>query len=413
MPEKPIDSDTQSRFRLLIKAGVRINAEHSLKQVLTLTAEALREVIDAKYSAIGILDETGTTLTDFVTSGISDEKKAAIGDYPKGKGVLGTIITSPEPLRLDDVSQHPDSVGFPPNHPTMNSFLGLPVIGRNGPIGNLYLAEKVGGSQFTEEDQSIAVLFAAQVAVAVENARLYEGTNNLLNEIRELHTSREQFFSTINHELRNALTAVHGWSDLLLRKMGPTAPNSAREVFESAENTLELLDDLLFLNRIQQGRVVPAPRAFEGSETIEAVRKLLTETAHEKRVTIVFDPPSGEAECFSDPKQLEQLLTNLVAYAVRHCPPDSVVTLTMELKPDNDIIQIDVVYGGDPIDPDVQSILFEQYVQGDTSRERGTGLGLPLARSLARLLGGDVRVESNSNLGTRFCLALPRYFEQV
>jgi signal transduction histidine kinase len=408
MPEKPTDPEIRSRFQLLIQAGVRINAEHSLKQVLVLSAEFLRKIIDAQYSAIGILDETGSALSDFVTSGISDETIASIGDHPKGKGVLGTLITKPEPLRLENVHSHEDSVGFPKNHPDMKSFLGVPVNGREGPVGNLYLAEKIGGTEFTEEDESIAILFAAQVAVAVENARLYEGTNSLLTEIRELHTSREQFFSTINHELRNALTAVHGWSDLLLRKMGPTAPHAAREVFESAENTLELLDDLLFLNRIQQGRVVPAGREFDCEGIVESVRVLLTETAREKGVSIDSQSQPKDLECFSDPKRLEQLLTNLVAYAVRHCPDDSKVSIsTVGLEKES--VQIDVLYGGEPIDPEIQSILFEQYVPGDTSRERGTGLGLPLARSLARLLGGDVRVESNIDTGTRFCLTFPRY----
>lgn len=412
MDENQSEPDIQSRFRLLIQAGVRINAEHSLKQVLALTAESLREIIDARYAAIGILDETGTGLADFETSGISEESMKLIGDLPRGKGVLGTLINGPEPLRLDDISTHKDSVGFPKNHPPMKSFLGVPVIGRDGPLGNLYLSEKIGGSHFTEEDESIATLFASQVSVAVENARLYEGTNTLLKEIRELHTSREQFFATINHELRNALTAVHGWSDLLLRKMGPSAPNSAREVFESAENTLELLDDLLFLNRIQQGRVVPAGREFECKTIVDSVRALLTETAKEKGVSIRLDFESDGVECFSDAKQLEQLLTNLVAYAVRHCPGDGEVVIKLA-GTDNDELRIDVLYGGEPIDPGIQSILFDQYVPGDTSRERGTGLGLPLARGLARVLGGDIHVESSAPSGTHFCLMLPRYLEQT
>jgi signal transduction histidine kinase len=406
MPENLTDPEISSSFHLLIQAGVRINAEHSLKQVLALSSKFLRKIVDARYAAIGILDESGTSLSDFVTSGISIEEQKAIGNFPTGKGVLGTLISHPRPLRLADVKKHPDSVGFPKNHPPMKSFLGVPVTGRDGPIGNLYLSEKVDGADFTEEDESIAILFAAQVAVAVENARLYEGTNTLLTEIRELHTSREQFFATINHELRNALTAVHGWSDLLLRKMGPTAPKAAREVFESAENTLELLDDLLFLNRIQQGRVVPAGREFECKGIVESVKTLLTETAREKGVSIQSVYEKEELECFSDPRQLEQLLTNLVAYAVRHCPDDGEVTIsTTSVGKEN--IQIDVLYGGEPVDPDIQSILFDQYVSGDTSRERGTGLGLPLARALARLLGGDVVVESNKDAGTKFCLTFP------
>jgi signal transduction histidine kinase len=401
-----VPSQIPSRFERLVQAGIAISAQHTLQAVLSTVADSLRELVGARYAAVGILDETGKALSAFATSGVSDEEADRIGSFPTGRGVLGLLIHEPKPLRLGNIRDNPASVGFPDHHPEMRSFLGVPVMGRNGPMGNLYVTEKIGADEFTEQDEAVATMFAAQVAVAVENARLYEETSRLLSEIRELHTSREQFFATINHELRNALTAVHGWSDLLLRKLGPSAPQAAREVFESAENTLELLDDLLLLNRIHQARVVPAPREFEIRERIESAVSFLSATAREKGVSIELKGDPDGALCYTDSQRLYHLLTNLVAYAVRHCPANESVGVSLAVGDER--FRVDVSYGGPEIDPEIQKIIFEQYVPGDTSRERGTGLGLPLARSLARLLGGDVHVENRTGGGTLFRLELPR-----
>ena len=164
----------QQRLERLIQAGIRINAERELQPVLQGVADAAREVIGARYAALGILNPEGTGLATFVASGLSPEEHARIGPLPQGKGVLGLLITDPKPLRLTDITRHAQSYGFPANHPHMRSFLGVPVIGRRGPIGNLYLAEKLGADEFSPEDEAIAVMLAAQAAGAVENARLNE-----------------------------------------------------------------------------------------------------------------------------------------------------------------------------------------------------------------------------------------------
>src|SRR5262249_23259339 len=156
---------------------------------------------------------------------------------------------------------HPKSHGFPDHHPRMTSFLGVPIMGREGPIGNLYLTEKMGRAEFSDEDEAIAVMLAAQAAVAVENARLHEQSAALVKELKELQRSRDRFYAMINHELRNALTAVYGWSELWLRKAGPEKPLEAREVYESAERTLSLINDLLDLSRLDAALLKPNIRA--------------------------------------------------------------------------------------------------------------------------------------------------------
>jgi two-component system, NarL family, sensor histidine kinase DevS len=130
----------------------------------------------ARYAALGVLDCSGQTLERFLTRGVDEETHAAIGELPRGRGILGVLIREHQPLRLHEISDDPRSVGFPRNHPPMKTFLGVPILLRGVAYGNLYLTEKDGGGDFTEEDEELTMLLAAQAAVAIENARLYESS---------------------------------------------------------------------------------------------------------------------------------------------------------------------------------------------------------------------------------------------
>src|SRR6185312_13145836 len=168
--------------------------------------------------AIGVLGPDGRVMESFTTYGIESELRARLGPPPKGHGILGLVIREAKPIRLPDLTQHPDSYGFPPHQPVMHSFLGVPIIGTRGVFGNLYLTEKVGSEAFTEEDEDIAILLAAQTAAAVENVRHHEESARLLEEVQQLHRTRERFFAMVNHELRNARAAVFGWAEMIRRR---------------------------------------------------------------------------------------------------------------------------------------------------------------------------------------------------
>lgn len=161
------------RLRALVETGIAINSELSLDGVLERITEAAARVTGARYAALGVIDPTGSGLERFVTYGISPEVETVIGDPPHGRGILGVLIRDARPLRLHDLTQDPRSVGFPPGHPPMHTFLGVPILLRGIAYGNLYLTEKDGGD-FTDDDQELLTLLAAQAAVAIENARLYE-----------------------------------------------------------------------------------------------------------------------------------------------------------------------------------------------------------------------------------------------
>ena len=185
-------SGAQQLLRLL-DAVMAIGSDLTLAGSLRRITETAADLVDAKYAALGVLDDTGSRLAEFITVGLSDDETLRIGPRPEGHGILGLLILEPKPLRLPDLHAHPDSFGFPPGHPPMTSFLGVPIRMRGTVYGNLYLTDKADGQAFTEIDQELAVGLAAAAGVAIENARLHEQahTAGLLDEreriARDLH----------------------------------------------------------------------------------------------------------------------------------------------------------------------------------------------------------------------------------
>jgi len=164
---------------------VRGTSGRDVDAVLHRVLESARELTGARYAEIGVLDESRTGLAQFMTSGIDDETVRRIGAPPRGLGVLGELITNPVPLRLADVGADPRSYRFPPEHPTMRSFLGVPVPVAAQPYGNLYLAEKRGGGEFSARDEEAVVLLAEFASVAIEHARLYERSEKCRAELED------------------------------------------------------------------------------------------------------------------------------------------------------------------------------------------------------------------------------------
>ena len=172
-------------IRRLLEVGRSIVTELDLQTVLDRVLATAREITGARYAALGILNDRRTELSQFLTSGVDEETHLAIGDLPRGRGVLGVLIEEPAPLRLTDVGQHPRSYGFPTAHPVMRTFLGVPIAVRSEIWGNLYLAEKQSGEAFTDRDEEAAVILAEWAAVAIDNARLYETSQQRREELEK------------------------------------------------------------------------------------------------------------------------------------------------------------------------------------------------------------------------------------
>ena len=177
----------ENRLRALVEAGVAITAELSLDALLQRLVEAAAALTGARFAALGVIDRERSGLERFLTTGMDAETQEAIGDLPRGRGILGVLIRDAVALRLHDLAEDPRAVGFPPNHPPMQTFLGVPIHLRGVAYGNLYLTEKEGGEDFTDEDEELVTLLASQAAVAIENARLYEAATGWSKQLESLN----------------------------------------------------------------------------------------------------------------------------------------------------------------------------------------------------------------------------------
>ncbi|HKT60225.1 MAG TPA: GAF domain-containing sensor histidine kinase [Gemmatimonadales bacterium] len=410
MTQTPVRPDLAADPRLeqLIVATSALITELSLEGVLQRVVQVAAEVIGAHYAAIGVLAPDGRVLESFTTYGIDDEVRARIGPPPRGHGILGLVIREAKPIRLPDLTKHPDSYGFPPHHPPMHSFLGVPIVGRRGVFGNLYLTEKIDAATFTDSDEHMAIMLAAITASAVENARLHEESARLLEEVQGLHRTRERFFAMVNHELRNALAAVYGWSEMLVRKKDPaTVPRAAFEVLDSAQQAIGLINDLLDLSRLDEDRLKPVIRSVEPSSVARRAIVRVTPAAEARQIRLELTAPPRLPTCETDASRLEQILVNLLGNAITHAPAESVIRLAIAGRETRVEFVVEDQGPGVP-ETEVERI-FDIYVTKAAGESQGIGLGLPLSRRLARLLGGELRAEprSGDGRGGRFVLELP------
>ena len=281
----------------------------------------------------------------------------------------------------------------------MKSFLGVPVRGRGGVFGNLYLTEKIGAEEFDAEDEAIAVLLASQAAVAVESAQL-------LGQVHAMQRQRDLFFAMMNHELRNALTGVYGWAERLVRKKSPdTTAHAAQEVYEAAERTITLLNNFLDLMRLDAGKVKPVWREVEVTAALQRAVSGIEPAADAKQIRVQVAAAGAPALLRTDPVRFQQILVNLLSNAVRHGPAGQPVAILVEDA--SPVVRVRVVDRGAGVPLDLRDRIFEPFERFDPHSGLGTGLGLPVSRRLAEVLGGTLTVEDTAGGGATFVLSLP------
>jgi two-component system, NarL family, sensor histidine kinase DevS len=266
----------ESRFRELVEAGIAVTSELSLDAVLQRIVEAAATLTGARYAALGVIDPTGTGLERFLVTGIDEEAQRQIGDVPRGRGILGVLIHDAKPLRLRRLSEHPDSVGFPPNHPPMTSFLGVPIVLRGVAYGNLYLTEKANG-EFTQEDEDVITLLAAQAAVAVENARLYESATRWSRQLESLI------------EVGNALSG-----EIELPRVLNLVTERLRDLIDARDVFIALPLGPRLVIRAASGDAAEQLVGTELPATAKSVRVL--ERARSERVDSLIDDPEVDQE---------------------------------------------------------------------------------------------------------------------
>jgi signal transduction histidine kinase len=266
------------RLRTLLETGIAISSELSLDAVLERITEAAATLTGARYAALGVIDRSGSALERFVTTGIDEQTRLDLGDPPHGRGILGVLIREARPLRLHDLQEDPRSVGFPPGHPEMRRFLGVPILLRGVAYGNLYITEKADGGDFTAEDEEIVTLLAAQAAVAIENARLYESATQWSQQLQSLN------------EIGNALVG-----ELELSRLLRLVAGRLRELIEARIVAIALP---------AAGELRIEAAEGEGSETMRGVRLGLAaskagrvlQRGRSERIDSMLDDPEVDHE---------------------------------------------------------------------------------------------------------------------
>lgn len=258
------------RIRALLDAGIALTSELTLDALLQKLAEIAASLTGARYAALGVIDPTGRELERFITHGIDAETHAAIGDLPRGRGILGVLIRDATPLRLHDLTEDHRSVGFPPNHPPMQTFLGVPILLRGVAYGNLYLTEKELGQDFTEEDEELVTLLAGQAAVAIENARLYESARRWADQLHALIDTGNALAREADLDKALSLLA-EGLRDLvearLIFVLLPMSDGSLRITAASGEGAAKLVGTRVESGSSKAGKVLERKQ----SELVDSV----------------------------------------------------------------------------------------------------------------------------------------------
>lgn len=393
-PESPAHDQLGRLTSALMEAGMALGSALSLEQVLQILVDVARELVGARYAALGVINAERTGLSDFVTSGMSAAVRERIGALPRGKGILGLLIRDARPLRLRDMREHSASVGVPEHHPLMRSFMGVPITAQARVFGNLYVTEKIGAEEFSEADLELLEVLATQAAVAIENA--------------QLRATRDRVVAAARHALGNALAGIRLWTGTLL-KSKPERPemwtDGVRRIAAGAAQATRLVDDLIALAQIQENRVDLHLDKVDIADLITRAVHALQTDAEMAGVTVDVQL-NGTLHAHLDEARTQRALENILAHAIAVSEDGSqvMVSSTRDLE---GAILVHVQDTGPPLVGREMETLFEPEISaGVHAGGRRFGFELAVSRQLARLMGGEVTVEPQDT-GARFTLCLP------
>jgi signal transduction histidine kinase len=364
------------KLRRLLDAVLMIEADVELPVLLRHFVEEACSLVNARYGALGVLNESRTGLDQFLTVGLSESEETLIGPRPTGRGVLGLLITEPAPLRINDLTKDADSYGVPPHHPPMKSFLGVPVRARDEVYGNLYLTDKEGASEFSEEDESLAEALALAAGIAIENNRLHDRVRMLsvLDDrdriARDLHDLVIQRVFAVGMKLQEA-----------------TRMTDLDQVVARVDKAVDDLDDTI-------SEIRTAIFELGGSSTTDGLRHGVIELATElapmlgARAEVAFHGPIDTVVSQRTADNLLAVLREALTNAGKHARATRfVVTLSV-----TDSVTLEVVDNGVGIELPLVP---------------GEGLGLFNLAKRAEKLHGDFTVTTVDGGGTRVTWSVP------
>ncbi|MEO8477170.1 MAG: GAF domain-containing sensor histidine kinase [Actinomycetota bacterium] len=383
MPATDQPVTESDRNRMLIEAGLALAAELDLEAVLTRIIALAVDLTGATYGAIGVLGETAPRIERFITQGIDEATRARIGDHPVGEGILGLLIEERRPMRIPDIGSDPRSAGFPPNHPPMRSFLGAPVSALGHIFGNIYLTEKRGAHEFSEEDEAALVVLATQAGAAIENARLIEESQLAQQELArlELLEERERIAKELHDGVIQSLFAV-GMS--LQGAAGMVRDSEiARRIEASVEDIDRAIRDLR--NYIFGLR----PGILADRQLGQALKELAAGFQERTEVLTIVDVDEHIAsELASRASDIVQLTREALSNVGRHA---SATSCRVSLRRIDDGAQLEIDDDGVGFDVDGAPV----------------GMGLGNLRARVESLGGRLTIVSVTGEGTTIRATLP------
>jgi len=273
-------------LRRLLDAVLTVGGDLDLPAMLQRLTQAAVDLVDARYGALGVLDEGGRRLTEFITVGVDDDTRAAIGPLPEGHGILGLLILDARPLRLPDLREHPDSYGFPPHHPAMRSFLGVPIRVRDEVFGNLYLTDKTTAEVFTDVDEELVVGLAAAAGVAIDNARLHARVHDLVLAEDRARIARDLHDTVIQRLFATGL-GLQG-AAALIRHDPEAAATRVETAVDDLDVTVKEIRSAIFALEVERAGA-PALR----TRVLDLVAELAPALGTDP--TVVFDGPVDAA----------------------------------------------------------------------------------------------------------------------
>jgi PAS domain S-box-containing protein len=369
-------------------------------EVLHMIVEHARSIAGGTYAAIGIEGGPDRPFDPWVFSGMDPDTVAAIGRTPRARGLLGEVMRTGHPLRLADLRDHPAFVGFPPHHPPMGSFLGVPVRFGGRIIGHLFVTDKRGAAEFTADDQRAVELFAERAGVAMELARL----------ARQVHASvrdRDNLLAVVSHDLRGPVSTIQLTAELLARTGGahPELRRPLEMILRSSAQMKQLIDDLLQAATIEAGRFAVLAEPHEVAPIVVPALELLEARAAERSIRLERELADALPAINADERRIVQVLSNLIDNAIKFTREGGLVRLCVTA--DAGEVRFAVSDDGPGIPSDELPHLFERYWKGESMSERGTGLGLYIAKGIVEAHGGRIWVTSQPGLGSTFTFAIP------
>jgi signal transduction histidine kinase len=368
------------RQRALVEAGIALTSELDLDAILSKLVSTAAELAGAKYAALGVLSRDRTYFERFITHGMTDEERARIGPSPRGRGILGVLITDARPLRLHDLASDSRATGLPANHPPMHSFLGVPVKLRGVAYGNLYLTEKEEGSDFTVDDEEVTTLLAAQAAVAIENTRRVE-RDALTRVVAAQEVERRRLARELHDGTGQALTSI---------LLGLSAVEHA-DSLESARRAVAPLRQLVVetLQDVRSLAVELRPKALDDFGLGPALRRLGESVRETNGLDVQVEARLGASRLPADVETaVYRIAQEALSNVLRHAAAErvSIVATRRERS---------------------VSLVIEDDGQGFDIGAPAEGMGLVGMRERVNLLDGVLGLESTVGEGTTIVVDLP------